>query len=77
MTQYCEYCNEAVPHGDCYCYCEAKGKMISEKQARQPNKCKAFILNEMSVFEPGKTYKPNPRKQKINDGEQISIGGVV
>lgn len=76
MTQYCEYCNEAAPHGDSYCYCEAKGKMISEKQAQQPNKCKAFVFNEMSVFDTDKIYKPRTQKPKVDDGEQICIGGV-
>lgn len=74
MKQYCKYCSNAHPYGDSHCWCDVKNKMISEASASKVNNCKSFDFNEMNVFDIGQIYKPrSPRKEKIDDGEQISL----
>lgn len=71
MNQYCEYCIKASPYGDGYCYCNEKRIILTEAKGRKQNNCKHFQFVEISVFEPGRTYKPHkPRKMKNYDGQQ-------
>lgn len=74
MNQYCEYCAEASPYGDGYCYCNEKNMIMTEAKGRKTNSCKHFRFVEISVFEPGRMYKPRkPYKLRSNDGKQETM----
>lgn len=79
MKQYCKYCVNSFPHGDGYCYCDVKKKVISEAAASKANKCKHFELNEMSVFDYNQIYKPRNKKEdtRADDGQQLSLLEVM
>ena len=64
MKQYCRYCAHCC-YGDVV-YCEIYNKTMSEKKAKQVNKCKDFIFNEIDVITLNKTYKPREAKQNDN-----------
>lgn len=68
MAQYCRYCNELIV-GD-FAYCYVKKKKISEKAAKNTNKCPHFSLNKVDAFlENEKGYKPRQPKQKQCNGQ--------
>ena len=71
IKQYCDYCAEASPHGDGYCFCNEKKIIISEEKGRKQNHCRHFRFTEMSVFDPGRVYKPH--KMSADDGNQVSM----
>ena len=64
MKQYCRYCTHCC-YGDVV-FCEINNKTMSEEKAKQTNKCKDFIFNEIDVFNPNKKYKPKEEKQNNN-----------
>ena len=70
MAKYCRYCSWFVTgNGD---YCTLKEKELSSTYAKRTNQCGDFALNQIDAFgENEKGYQP--RKQKRNDGQQISM----
>ena len=48
-------------------------KIVSDGNARKPNKCNTFLLNEISVLDDSRIY--HPQKEKVDDGEQENLFG--
>ena len=72
MTQYCRHCAFCF-EGDGY-HCSDKNICLSEKQIRQANTCKDFVLSELGDVITGKAYKPrvkigNAREGQLNFGD--------
>ncbi|MEG0397392.1 MAG: hypothetical protein RR612_11735 [Oscillospiraceae bacterium] len=72
MKQYCRYCANANLVDDDICYCDIKKGLRTKAVCTVANKCKAFVLNEIDVFDFDKTYKPRA-EQPPNEWEQIKL----
>ena len=68
MKQYCRYCAFCF-EGDTF-YCSEHDKVLSESAIKRQNKCKDFAFHVEDVLT-GRQYKP--RREKREDGEQISM----
>lgn len=69
MKQYCRYCAFCF-EGDVF-FCGEHDKVLSERSIKRENHCSDFVLSELGDVESGRQYKP--RKEKREDGEQISM----
>lgn len=78
MTQYCRYCAYCQTiDGIC---CELSYKPLTEKSAKNPNKCKHFILNRADAFYKNpRLYEPRKirRRKKCSKLYQISLFGNI
>ena len=70
MRQYCRYCAWLVAGNGTYC--TKQNKEMSDSAAKYTNKCKDFELNPIDAFFETQGYKP--RREKANDGTQLTIG---
>lgn len=51
MNQYCRYCcNGVLTENESDVWCEHKGCLMTESQAKRVNKCKHFEFNENDMF---------------------------
>ena len=74
MAQYCRYCAYMVC-GDAN-YCTEKQHTKTDKQIKQSNNCKEFLLNPIdALYENAEGYKPRILRKPKQQGEQI--GGLV
>ncbi len=71
MAQYCRYCSFLVTGNGVYC--TKLNKEISERAAKNTNKCKSFELDPTDAFwENEKGYMPRETARKGCDG-QLSL----
>lgn len=72
MNQYCRYCTYAVLVDENMIYCTEKKTTRGGDKIKRINHCKSFDLNELDVFDIGKTYKPREPKPE-SPYEQLSL----
>lgn len=72
MTQYCRYCNNFVcGNGE---WCTVKEKELSERYAKNTNKCKEFEFNPIDAY--GKNtagYHPRERNETLKGQIRMEI----
>ncbi|MEG2383789.1 MAG: hypothetical protein RSB39_09400 [Oscillospiraceae bacterium] len=76
MTQYCRYCSRANQVDDGLVYCGAKNSVMNAAAAKRVNKCKAFELNEIDVFDLNKTYQPQAERRRLAVSKEDTATGT-
>lgn len=75
MRQYCRYCAFCFPADEYRCSNHPLGKEPhwTEKQIKQPNKCKNFALSDDVIT--GRQYRPRHSKADLNQLRLIDFLG--